>query len=86
MAQSIISSYGVVLICLVENKQFIWGAESCEFIVKHGVLGPFILFINDLPLRVSSQIDLYADDTTITTSSEFQQHITTGTFTEHICK
>lgn len=37
-------------------------------------MGPlfFILFINDLPLHVSSQIDIYADDTTITTSSGFR--------------
>ena len=37
-------------------------------------MGPlfFILFIKDLPLHVSSQIDLYADDTTITTSSDFR--------------
>ena len=56
------------------------GVESCESLVKHGVpqgstLGPlrfFILFINDLPLHVSSQIDLYADDTTKTTSSDFR--------------
>ena len=55
------------------------GAESCESLVKHGVsqgsiLGPlfFILLINDLPLHDSSQIDLYADDTTITTSSDFR--------------
>ena len=67
-------------------------AESCESLVKHGVpqgsiLGPlfFILFINDLPLHVSSQIDLYTDDTTITTFSDFR-NITTGTFSEHICK
>jgi hypothetical protein len=32
------------------------------------VLGPllFILYINDLPLHVTSQIDMFADDTTIT--------------------
>ena len=35
-------------------------------------MGPlfFILFINDLPLHVSSQIDRCADHTTITTSSD----------------
>ena len=58
---------------------YLGGAESCESLVKHGVpegsiLGPlfFILFINDLPLHVSTQIDLYADDTTITTFSDFR--------------
>ena len=48
--------------------------ESPTACVRHGVpqgsiLGPliFIAFINDLPLHVSSaQIDLYADDTTVT--------------------
>ena len=46
--------------------------------MEHGVpqgsiLGPlfFILFINDLPLHVSSQVDLYADDTTLTASARF---------------
>ena len=37
------------------------------------ILGPlfFILFINYLPLHVSSQVDLYADDTTITAFAHF---------------
>ena len=46
--------------------------------MEHGVpqgsiLGPlfFILFINDLPLHVKSQVDLYADDTTLTASAHF---------------
>ena len=40
--------------------------------LRHGVpqgsiIGPlfFILFINDLPLHVSADVDLYADDTTV---------------------
>ena len=48
-------------------------------IVRHGIpqgsiLGPllFIVFINDLPLYVtSSRIDLYADDTTLTSSTNY---------------
>ena len=46
--------------------------------MEHGVrqgsiLGPlfFIIFINDLPLHVSSQVDPYADDTTLTASAHF---------------
>ena len=41
------------------------------------ILGPlfFILFINDLPLYVSSQVDLYADDTTLTASAHFNNNL-----------
>lgn len=54
------------------------GTKSDMATVRHGVpqgsiLGPllFILFINDLPLHVSSStIDLYADDTTITSFAD----------------
>ncbi|KAL9956690.1 hypothetical protein ACROYT_G038209 [Oculina patagonica] len=53
--------------------------ESPTACVRHGVpqgsiLGPllFIAFINDLPLHVSSaQIDLYADDTTVTSTANY---------------
>ena len=36
------------------------------------ILGPlfFIVFINDLPLYTSAQLDLYADDTTVTASAD----------------
>ena len=53
------------------------GSESSEALMLHGVpqgsiLGPlfFILFINDLPLYTSAQLDLYADDTTVTASAD----------------
>ena len=53
--------------------------QSSVAIVRHGIpqgsiLGPllFIVFINDLPLYVtSSRIDLYADDTTLTSSTNY---------------
>ncbi|KAL9958501.1 hypothetical protein ACROYT_G035527 [Oculina patagonica] len=53
--------------------------ESPTACVRHGVpqgsiLGAllFIAFINDLPLHVSSaQIDLYADDTTVTSTASY---------------
>ena len=54
------------------------GKESSEASMEHGVrqgsiLGPlfFIIFVNDLPLHVSSQVDPYADDTTLTASAHF---------------
>jgi len=57
------------------------GTMSDMTTVRHGVpqgsiLGPllFIVFINDLPLHVSSSdIDLYADDTTITSYADFRK-------------
>ena len=56
--------------------------ESSEALMEHGVpqgsiLGRlfFILFINDLPLYVSSQVDLYADDTTLTASAHFNNNL-----------
>ena len=54
------------------------GKESSEALMEHGVpqgsiLGPlfFILFIKDLPLHVSSQVDLHTDDSTLTASAHF---------------
>ena len=41
--------------------------------VRQGsILGPlfFIKFINDLPLHVISDVDLFADDTTVTPSAD----------------
>ena len=57
---------------LSDRKQVVHvrGAQSCDALVKHGIpqgsiLGPqfSIIFINDLPLHVDVQVDLYADDT-----------------------
>ena len=65
---------------LLNRKQAVRlsGKMSSEVVMKYGVpqgsiLGLlfFILFINDLPLHVTSQLDLYADDTTIIDSSDF---------------
>ena len=40
--------------------------------INHGVPLFFILFINDLPLYITAQVDLYADDTTITCSADYK--------------
>ena len=65
---------------LADRHQLVYlgGCVSDVVLMKHGVpqgsiLGPlfFTVFINDLPLHVSSsEIDLYADDTTITSSAD----------------
>ena len=54
--------------------------QSSPAVMHHGIpqgsiIGPllFILFINDLPFHVtSSRIDLYADDTTLISSTSFK--------------
>ena len=58
------------------------GKESDLASLNHGVphgsiLGPlfFILFINELPLHVTSQIHLYADDTTATSSADYRSMV-----------
>ena len=42
--------------------------------VSHGsVLGPllFVMFVNDLPLHVHTQVDIFANDTTLLAASDF---------------
>ena len=66
---------------LKDKRQFVklGDKQSSVAIVRHGILqgsilSPllFIVFINDLPLYVtSSRIDLYADDTTLTSSINY---------------
>ena len=66
---------------LKDKRQFVklGDKQSSVAIVRHGILqgsilSPllFIVFINDLPLYVtSSRIDLYADDTTLTSSTNY---------------
>lgn len=67
-------------------KTYLQGKQQCVYIeenlsskkpvcfgVPHGsILGPllFIIFINDLPLWVTSNIDMYPDDSTIHTSAK----------------
>ena len=62
------------------------GSESSEALMLHGVpqgsiLGPlfFILFINDLPLYTSAQLDLYADNTTVTAFADVKNLATLST-------
>ena len=64
---------------LLDRKQVVRvnGSESSEALMLHGalqgsILGPlfFILFIHDLPLYTSAQLDLYADDMTVTTFAD----------------
>ena len=78
-----LNAYGVDGSSLSDRRQLVSlaGTMSDMTTVRHGVppgsiLGPllFIVFINDLPLHVSSSdIDLYADDTTITSYADFRK-------------
>ena len=65
---------------LADSHQLVYlgGCVSDMALMKHGIpqgsiLGPllFTVFINDLPLHVSSsESDLYTDDTTMTSSAD----------------
>ena len=62
-------------LCSRKQVVHVRGKESGEAMLRYGVqqgsiigLLFFILFINDLPLHVSADVDLYADDTTVTAS------------------
>ena len=64
-------------LCSRKQVVHVRGKESGEAMLRYGVsqgsiIGPlfFIPFINDLPLHVSADVDLYADDTTVTASAD----------------
>ena len=72
----------LLLSYLSERKQFILLGKTTseQLTVKQGVpqgsiLGPvlFLLFVNDMPLHVQkSTMDIYADDTTLSSSSNWK--------------
>ena len=58
-------------LCSSKQVVHVRGKESGEAMLRHGIpqgsiIGPlfFIFFINDLPLHVSADVDLYEDDMT----------------------
>ena len=70
--QSYLSGTRCQLVCIDEKNSSL----AC---VNHGVpqgsiLGPlfFIFFVNDLPLYITAQTDLYANNTTITCSADYK--------------
>ena len=65
---------------LVQFKDCYSQKQSISTGVPQGsILGPllFIIYINDLPLHIDSNIDMYADDSTITTSAKCISEIET---------
>ena len=43
------------------------------YVLQGSMLGPllFVMFINDLPSHVNTQVDIFADDTTLLAPSDF---------------
>ena len=70
------------------------GNDSEPVVIKHGVSWgsileslSFILFINNLLFYgLSSQIDLYADDTTLTSSAQYKDTSSFSSYVENVCK
>lgn len=65
---------------LSDRKQFVTFKGQCSDVrtvtagVPQGsILGPllFVMFINDLHLQIDAQVDLFADDTTLTSSADY---------------